>query len=95
MKSKLTILLLIAGSIIVALLTGCVGINYDQTVVQDGVTNHIHWSANRWVWSTESYEATMNPTGGGTLKASKSNVDKDAISAVAEGFAKGAAQGIK
>jgi hypothetical protein len=74
----------------VVLLCGCNTISYKQsTVGPDGLTNNITFSVNRWFWSTENYEAVMNPTGGGTLKATKSNVDAAAIKAVADGVIDG------
>lgn len=81
MKAKYIIVLL-AG----LACAGCNTINYTQTTVDpsSGSTNNVTMKVSRVFWSTENYEAVMNPTGGGTLKASKSNVDSAAILAVGQ-----------
>ena len=79
----------------VLLLTGCVGISYDVQQVTAMGTNHIHLSANRFFWSSESYVASINTNGTGSLQASKSSVDSVALGAVAQGVAQGLASGAK
>ena len=84
------LLKLLLASLVCLAFCGCNTISYKQsTVGSDGMTNNITFRVNRWFWSTENYEAVMNPTGGGALKATKSNVDAAAITAVADGVIKG------
>ena len=73
----------IISVLILVITTGCVGISYtSQTVTAGGVTNNISIKANRFFWSTESYNCIINTNGTGQLTANKSSVDTAALTAV-------------
>jgi hypothetical protein len=66
----------------VVVLTGCVGIKYTVQQVTPQGTNNITLSANRFIWSTGSYVATISTNGTGSLTVSKSSVDSVALGTI-------------
>ena len=74
-------------------LVACCGCN-TITFTRISGTNTVSVSVSRFLWATESYEASLDGNSA-KLKAMKSTADSAALGAVAEGAARGAAAGVK
>lgn len=81
---------LIVGAAFVLTLSGCVQVSGTKTA--DG---SLKVSTHRFFWASEGIDFSVKDEKGFStgLKVSKSTVDAAAISAVAEGFAKGVVAG--
>jgi len=89
-----TAFILAGGLVSLLMLSACNTTVVDQTIVVNGVTNHVHVANSRFLWKTEGYKATPTTNGYYSIDCKGSGTDADSIKAAAQGAAEGTARGL-